>query len=84
MGRKVIAETHRFCLARRDVVALEDAAGLELRVHRGLVWLTQEGDTRDIVMRAGEAFLLDRRGRATVEGLAAAEISLLNPHPTPQ
>ena len=80
MRRNVVAESHRFCLARRDVVDLDGAVGVELQVHRGTVWLTQEGDTRDIVVGAGEAFRLDREGRAVIEVLANADITLFTPH----
>ena len=77
MRRNVIAETHRFRLARKAMVDLEGAIGVEIRVHRGRVWLTQENDTRDIVVGPGEAFRLDREGRAVVEVLTDAEISLI-------
>ena len=81
MRRKVVAECHRFRLARRDVVDLEGAVGVEIRVHRGRVWLTQEDDVRDIVVGPGEAFRLDREGRAVLEVLTDAEISLLSNSP---
>ena len=77
MRRNVIAQSHRFRLARRAVVDLEGAIGVEIQVHRGRVWLTQENDTRDIVVGPGEAFRLDREGRAVVEVLTDAEISLI-------
>ena len=76
MRRTVVAETHRFRLARRDAVSLDGADGMELRVHHGCVWLTQDGDTRDIVIGPGQAFRLDRDGRAVIEVLRDAEISL--------
>ena len=76
MKRRLIAETHGFHLARNEVVGLDGAPGTELHVHRGAVWLTQQDDARDIVLRPGEAFRLDRRGRAVMQVLADAEISL--------
>jgi hypothetical protein len=79
MRRKLLHELHGFHFARRDVVALEGTPGTQLRVRRGRVWLTQEGDARDILLGAGESFRLDRPGRAVVEVLLDCEISLLSP-----
>ena len=76
MKRNLIAATHRFCLARKDVVGLDGTHNTELRVHRGQVWLTQEDDVRDHVLGPGDAFRLDRKGHAVVQVLADAEISL--------
>jgi hypothetical protein len=81
MRRRVIAESHGFNLARRDVVGLDGTHSLEVRVHRGTLWLTQEGDRRDYVIGAGESFRFDRAGRAVVEVLANAEITLHTTHP---
>ena len=80
MRTHVTTEIHGFRLARKDVVSLEGRAGIELRVHRGLVWLTQHDDTRDIVVQPGASFRLDREGRAVLEALADTEISLTTPN----
>ena len=62
-------------LARNTLLALEGAQGLEVRVHRGAIWLTQQDDRRDIVIGTGEAFRLDRDGRAVIEALQDATVS---------
>ena len=62
-------------LARNTLLALEGAQGLEVRVHRGAIWLTQQDDRRDIVIGTGEAFRLDREGRAVIEALQDASVS---------
>lgn len=80
MRTHVTTEIHGFRLARRDLVSLEGRPGIELQVHRGLVWLTQHDDTRDIVIQPGSSFRLDRNGKALLEALADTEISLLTPH----
>lgn len=47
-----------------DVLRLEDARDLQVRVESGRVWITQERDTRDVMLKAGESFRFDRDGVA--------------------
>jgi hypothetical protein len=62
-------------------LALRDAGGRTIRCVSGSVWLTMEGDLRDIVLAAGESFIVDRNGitilaaqkRSVVEVSAANE-----------
>lgn len=79
MKRKLISATHRFCIARKGFVVVDGTRTAELRVHRGRVWLTQEGDRRDVVLGPTETIRLERNGRALVEGLADTEVSLTYP-----
>lgn len=51
----------------RQQALLDDAQGTTLRVARGTLWITLEGDTRDIILSTGEAFTIDRPGRTIVE-----------------
>jgi hypothetical protein len=53
-------------LNRGETLRVRDAAGRYLGVVSGAVWLTQEDDTRDHVVRAGEHFRFDRGGLALV------------------
>ena len=45
---------------------LQDAAGWTVACLSGSVWLTQEADTRDLFLDAGESFTLDRVGLALI------------------
>lgn len=57
-------------------VTVQDGLGALVVVENGTVWLTQEGDTRDIIVAAGERFRLDRNGRALIEALPNAVVTL--------
>lgn len=54
-------------LAPDELVRLDGARGTTLRVTRGVVWITLEDDTRDVVLTAGDVFTIDRGGLTLVE-----------------
>jgi len=62
-------------MTERDTITVVDGKGARVAVQRGKVWLTQEHDTRDVLLRTGESFTLDRDGTAIVEALADAEVN---------
>ena len=70
------ATTTRFIeLCRRQNLPLRDMRGATLRVVRGRLWITQESDTRDLVLEAGDSWAIERNGLTIVE--AQADTSLV-------
>jgi hypothetical protein len=61
-------------LGFREVIRFQDAAGTRLRVVRGSVWITQNGDRRDHYLAAARTFTLDRPGLALIQAVQAAEL----------
>ena len=61
-------------LPRHVSLGLQRHAGDRIECVSGVVWVTQDGDLRDIVLNAGESFRLDRSGRALVSALADAGV----------
>jgi len=51
----------------REVVTLPDVRSATLRVTRGTLWITQEGDPQDVVLRAGDSWAVKRNGLTVVE-----------------
>jgi hypothetical protein len=49
-----------------QLLDIHDGDGLEIVCLEGAVWITQSNDPRDIVIEAGEAFVLDKSGLALV------------------
>jgi Protein of unknown function (DUF2917) len=49
-----------------SMLRIDEGRGTLLRVSLGAVWITQEGDARDIFREANQSFLLDRGGATIV------------------
>ena len=59
-------------LKARSIYRIEDGAGALIECLSGVLWITQNGDHRDITLEDGQRFWLDRDGLAIVYGLEAA------------
>jgi len=56
---------------------LRDAQGTCIHVHWGELWITQEGDSRDSIVKTGEAFEISNPGMTLLSALSAAGVSVL-------
>lgn len=59
-----------------QLFALDDACGTRIEAREGTVWITEEGEARDIVVGPGEEFLVTRDGRTLVQAMAASRVAL--------
>jgi hypothetical protein len=57
-------------------ISVVDGKGARIAVAAGAVWVTQEHDPRDVTLRPGQSFTLDRDGTAIIEALADAEVAI--------
>jgi len=62
----VTAADRRSVLHARDTIVLDNARGTAIAVDYGCLWITQDGDLRDIILTDGMRFEIDRRGRTVV------------------
>jgi hypothetical protein len=58
---------------------LQDAAGWAVVCLRGSLWLTQEADTRDVFLDAGDNFMLDRNGVALILARQESQLAIRPP-----
>ena len=61
-------------LREQDLLRVRRPAGLEIRALQGHLWITQDGDTRDVVLRPGQAYRPDRNARVLVAPLGPAQV----------
>lgn len=55
---------------------VRDSPGHEVCCSDGKVWITQEGEMRDVFLRASECFVLNRSGLAIISLLGTTELQL--------
>lgn len=70
--------THHFELQldAKTTFDLTDAAGVQILCRQGSLWITLDGDPRDIVLDAGASFTPSEHRRALIYALAPSSLSL--------
>ncbi len=63
-------------LPARSVHRIDHAKGMQVACARGVIWITQERDSRDIILAAGQSVVLDRAGLAVVFAFKDAVITV--------
>jgi DUF2917 family protein len=66
-------------LGKGKIRHLHAETGRRVEVVSGTIWLTQDGDLRDIVLGAGQAFDFDRRGEALLSAFDDSRYLVLDP-----
>jgi hypothetical protein len=68
-------------LAKGEILRIPQAAGTRVVCLHGSVWVTEDADTRDLVLGHDEVVTLSQRGRALVFALEPASVLLEQPTP---
>ena len=76
---RVNASPFRVSLQWGRPLTVADGKGTRISARRGTVWITQDNDLRDVVLSAGESFVLDHPDTAIVQALDRAEILIMPP-----
>lgn len=56
-------------LDKGSIVAVERALGRSVECLRGCLWITHDGDARDIVLNHGDRYIADRDARMLIQAL---------------
>jgi hypothetical protein len=64
------------CLPKGQAALLDDARGARVHCRGGSVWVTQEGDRRDVVLEAGDSIEIQRDGMAVLSALRDASVDV--------
>lgn len=63
-------------LAHQAMFEVTHAAGVRIVCHQGSLWITLDGDPRDIVLSAGDSFTAIEHRRALIYALTPSTLSL--------
>ena len=66
-------------LTKDNLISLPDAEGSTVAVLWGSVWLTQDGDSRDYELNAGESFTIRGDGMIVVSAFENSAVTILQP-----
>lgn len=69
-------------LAHGSLLRIEDGQDILLYVWEGEVWLTEEGERHDRILRAGEWHRVERNGATVAYALQRATVTLTAPEPS--
>jgi len=75
------ASIRSLALARGAMHRIVNGRGWQIQVAEGELWLTQDHDSRDYLLRAGESFTVERDGMTIVCAMRPAVITLSAPTP---
>ena len=64
-------------LSAREAVTLQDVRGATLRVTRGTLWLTQENDRKDVILRVGDNWVVEKDGATVLEAQDATIVCVV-------
>jgi hypothetical protein len=63
-----------------ELIGVDGGRGTTLRVTRGMLWLTLEKDTRDVVLSVGDVFTIDRGGLTLIEAQGDTTVCVMAHH----
>jgi len=70
-------------VSRNESRSIAGRRGTTLRVARGRVWLTRDGDIRDYILNAGDSLELAADGRVVIFGLTDGFLQIDTPARAP-
>jgi hypothetical protein len=66
----------RLELRRGDTVRLDDAHGATVSCAAGCVWVTRDGDSRDLILGAGEKARIDGPGMVVIQAFETSRLAV--------
>ncbi len=64
-------------LGSREAITLSDIRSATLRVTRGTLWVTQDKNPQDIVLRTGDNWAVERDGDTVIEARGGATFCIV-------
>jgi hypothetical protein len=74
-------QVQRIPIDLRELLVIDDARDQLLTCESGELWVTQDGDCRDVILPAGQSWRIDRSGPLVLSAFKPAVATLTQPHP---
>jgi hypothetical protein len=78
---RICTDVSRLALTAGQIASLRDAQGTRIDCLSGSLWITQEGEGRDIVLGPGEQVTLDRNGKTVVHAFKPSLVLVVESSP---
>ena len=75
----VVVNSSALLLDRWQTVELIDAAGATAALDEGSLWITMDGDQRDIVLEPGQTWTIERNDRTLLHAEAPSTVRISAP-----
>ena len=66
-------------IAMDRILEIKQGAGITIECLEGSVWVTLDGNMRDVILDPGRSFNVDRKRRILIQALDAARVRLIQP-----
>lgn len=74
-------QARRLQIGLRELLIIDDARDQLLTCESGELWLTQDGDRRDVILPAGQSWRIDRSGPLVLSAFKPSVATLAHPQP---
>ena len=71
-----IRQVRRIQIGLRELLVIDDARDQLLTCESGELWITQDGDRRDVILPAGQSWRVDRPGPLVMSAFKPAVATL--------
>ena len=75
----LVVNNSALLLDRGQTIELIDGAGATAALDIGCLWITMDGDQRDIVLEPGATWMVERNGRTLLRAEAASTVRISEP-----
>lgn len=66
-------------ITKNQILKITQPLGVTIECLDGSIWVTLDGDLRDVVLDAGQAFVVDRNQKTLLQALTDARVRLIEP-----
>ena len=73
---KICLEDTSVELATNEMLTITGGLGMKVTCVLGSIWITQNNDQRDVVLAAGETFVINRDGIALLSAMASSMVAM--------